>query len=56
MNLELVDTEAFSRPEEKGHRYQSLVTYVRGEYGDITTVTPLYNAMVGVHDIKARYK
>ena len=24
--------------------------------GNQSTVTPLYNAMVGVHDIKARYK
>ena len=35
MHLELVDPEAFSRPEEKSHRYQSLVTYVRGECGYI---------------------
>ncbi|KAI0242949.1 Minichromosome maintenance domain-containing protein 2 [Lamellibrachia satsuma] len=31
INLELVDTETFSRKRGKGHRYQSLVTYVRDD-------------------------
>ena len=37
INLELVDTEAFSRKGGKGHRYQSLVTYVRGWYGSFVS-------------------